>query len=212
MKQLLGIAVLCLLGLQVYAQDDSNDVSLSLPASDSAEFHYGNVPEKRKAAFKVNREKIVYHRVYQVNTAKDADEVYERALGYARMMNVNHKGNKNKRSITMPITWAYSGGMNECIEALQLQGTLLIEVKDLKTRITLKDISYVHHDRDDDHVKPVAKSDFFSKRPDCAPANGKVELLYNCTTCQQSLRSLDSQLESQFDLFADQYQERLKKY
>jgi hypothetical protein len=212
MKQLFLIGVLSLLGSPLFAQDDSNDVSMSVPAADSADFHYGNVSEAKPAVFKVNREKIAFHRVYQVNTAKDADEVYERALGYARMMNVDHKGNKNKRSITMPITWSYSGGMNECIEALQLQGTLLIEVKDLKTRITLKDINYVHHDRDDDHVKPVAKSDLLSKHLDCAPAQGKVELLYNCTACQQSIKSVDSQLESQFDFFANQYQERLKKY
>jgi hypothetical protein len=128
------------------------------------------------------------------------------------MIDVNHKANKSKKSITIPVSWSSTGGQNECVEALQLQGTLLIEIKDLKTRITLKDIKSVHHDRDDGHEKPVAKSDFFSKRPDCAPAKGQVELLYNCTACQRSLMAVDAVLENQFDLFAVQYQERLRKY
>jgi len=212
MKKLLLLACILSTGLIARAQEEPDaGVSESISAADSADYHFGNTADKPRP-YKVNRKNIVFHRVFQVNTAKDESEVYDRALAYARMLNVNYKESNSQKSIRIPITWKYSGPPNGCVEDLDLKAVLLVEVKDIKTRITLKDISYVHHDRDDGRSKGVAKSDFFSKRADCAPTSGPVELIYNCSGCSQSVSSVDQHLEARFDMFASEYQERLKKY
>ena len=179
---------------------------------DTAEYHYGRVAATSSQSFRVNRDKIVFRRAFQVNTAANAQEVIDRALGFARMMGEGYRLDKKKNTVSVPVTWQYQGGMNECIEDMDLEGKLLIEVRGTKTRISLTDIRYKHRDRDNGEAKPVAKSDIFSRKPDCAPKEGQAELLYNCNQCRVSLSSLDRHLEARFDDYAAQYQDRLRKY
>lgn len=191
-------------------------------AKDSAKYYYGNKSDMNASAdnnrktetttFKVNHEPIAFHRAYRVNTASTSKEVMDRAISFAQTINVNYdiEKTKSEKKITVPFTWHYHGGFNECIEDLDLTGKILLEVKDVRTRISLVDIHYVHRDKYDGGIQPVAKSDFFSKRDDCAPEEGKIELLYNCDECQRSVQSLDKSLQNKFTEMADLYQERLK--
>jgi hypothetical protein len=206
------ILLLCfLLPILISAEgQDLGDTSKEAISKDTAEYYYGNRQGQSPGAFTVKREKIAFKKVFQVKTAINENEVYNRALSFARLMSTNYKTSKG-HAITVPITWNYKGGFNECIENLIMNGTMKLEFKGNKTRISISEITYQHFD-DKNKASGVAKSDLFSRKPDCAPASGKVELLYNCTQCTQSLRSLDRGLETQFTNYAREYQERLKKY
>ena len=210
MKKLLFIFLLPL-SLQSFAQD-SLKAEAAISAKDSAAAFSGNRATGNTENFTVKREKILHRRVYKVNSAKTDAEVFERAMGFARMVDVDYKADKGKKTITIPVSWVYQGRSNECIEDLNLAGTLTLEVKDLKTRITLTNISYKHFDKGTRNATGVAKSDLISRKADCAPQQGAVELLYNCNRCQQSLNHLSGALENKFEDLAAQYQEMLKKY
>jgi len=205
MKRYLYFAFLFLCSKVVVAQDSSAALSM-----DTAAYHYGNATTNRN--FEVKRAPIVYRRAFKVNTAKTQQEVYDRALAFARMENTNYNSDSKKGKISLPITWEYKGGFNECVEDLAITATLTLEVKDTKTRISLTDITYQHKDKDDKNARPVAKTDFFTTYPACAPASGKAELLYNCSDCSRSIKSIDKNFQLQFETLATQYQEWLKKY
>lgn len=202
----------CLLPvLPALSQDQDSSLSLAVPASESADYYEGAVSGGAKD-FQVTRDKILYRKAFQVNSAHTVDEVYDRAVAFARLINTHYKTEKSKTRITVPVTWLYSGGANECIENMELQGTLVLEIKGTKTRITLSDISYTHLDKDNSERKDVAKSDLFSRKAACAPEQGVAELLYNCKECAQSLKSVSAALERQFNEYAGQYQNLLRKY
>lgn len=215
----------------LWAQDTSYKTPTEdgVSAKDSAKYYYGNKTDVDASAddeaastdnnrkttattFKVNHEPVAFHRAYRVNTAHTSQEVMNRATSFAQTINVNYEVEKTKsvKKISVPFSWHYHGGFNECIEDLDITGKILLEVKDVRTRISLVDIHYVHHDKYDGDTEPVAKRDFFSKHDDCAPEEGKIELLYNCTECQRSIQSLDKSLQNKFTEMADLYQERLK--
>lgn len=206
MKHAICFIVFAFFSGTAFAQDKEDSASLAM---DSSAYHYGNTA---KADFKIKRDPIAYRRAFRVNSATNEQDVYTRALGYARTVNADFKEDKKKSAITIPVSWQYKGGFNECIEDLTINASLTLEVKGTKTRISLTDITYQHHAKDDASVKPIAKSDFFTKYADCAPKQGKVELLYNCTDCSRSIKSIDKNFQSQFETFAGEYQEWLKKY
>ncbi len=214
MKQSIVALALGFLSLPAFAQQDNEiaetaaDSSLRLEMKDTSGYT-GNAPEKK---FVVNREKIVYRRVFKVNNASNADEVFQRAQSFARLNSADQKIDKKKRTLTFPVTWRYHGGFNECIEDMELQGELAIEVKGTKTRISLQNLKYRHLDRRNGQPKTVAKSDLFSRKPDCAPVDGQIELLYNCASCPQSLESVTDALKARFNQYASQYQDSLRWY
>jgi hypothetical protein len=212
MKQILLAALFLPFAIDLSAQEADDSVQVAVSAEDSATSFAGHTARPVEQKFEVKREKLRFSKVYQVNAAKSSTEVYDRALGYARMLNASYKEDKGRKTIRIPVTWKYTGGANECIENLDLSGDLVVEVKDLKTRISLTDISYTHRDREEGTEKGVAKSDLISRKPDCAPTSGQAELLYNCSACNLSLSSLDKNLKAQFEFYTEQYQERLKKY
>jgi len=209
MKHAICSLVFAFFSITGFAQEIGDSASIAM---DTAAYHYGNTINTAKTNFQVKREPIVYRRAFRVNSATNEQEVYTRALGFARTVNVDFKEDKKHSTITIPVTWQYKGGFNECIEDLTLNARLVLETKGTKTRISLTDITYEHHAKDDATVKPVAKSDFFTKYPDCAPKQGKAELLYNCSECSRSMNSIDKNFQSQFETLAGEYQEWLKKY
>jgi hypothetical protein len=208
MKRILFYFLYTICSFSAWAQSDSTVKE----QHEEADFHYGNAADKKARVFEVKREPVVFRRAFKVNSAGTQAEVYDRALGFARMTTADFREDKKKGIITVPVSWRYSGGFNECVEDMQVHGRLVIEVKELKTRISLTDITYEHRDKANADAKPVAKTDFFSKHADCAPEKGKVELLYNCTECSRSIKSIEKNLQSRFEAYANQYQERLKKY
>ncbi|HRO42953.1 MAG TPA: hypothetical protein PL009_08970 [Flavipsychrobacter sp.] len=212
MKTALLSLTISLISLASIAQTEDSTTTETSENIQEASYHFGNAGNKTANTFKINREPVVLRRAFKVNTATTQDEVYERALGFARMMNANYNSDKKAGTITIPVSWQYQGNFNDCVENLSLNAVLLIEVKDVKTRISLTDIVYEHTGKEEKGAKPVAKSDFFSTHAACAPEKGKVELLYNCKECTRSINSIDKNFRSQFDVYANQYQERLKKY
>ncbi len=221
MKQLLILLTIAFCGAGASAQE--TNTKPSVPAEDRAQVsdsnqnlelseaasYTGNTQEKK---FEVNRERIVYRRTFKVTNANTANEVFERAKNFARVTNVNFKENKSKKTLTIPVDWRYHGGYNECVEDMNLKGDLLVEIKGTKTRISLTNITYEHKDRGNGEAKGVAKSNLLKRQEDCAPQSGKVELIYNCTSCNESLQSVTRALQSQFDIYADQYQDALRWY
>jgi len=175
-------------------------------------FYYGHTSAKAAASFEVKKEPVAYRRAFKVTTAQSEDEVYRLALGFARTLSKNVRGDKEKGTIKIPVKWQYAGGNNECIENMDLQAQLVIEVKDIKTRISLTHIKYQHQSKEDGSTTDVAKTDFFSRHAPCAPSSGPVELLYNCSECGKSLKSVEKSWQSYFDNLADQYHEALKRY
>ncbi|RYD54421.1 MAG: hypothetical protein EOP56_19240 [Sphingobacteriales bacterium] len=208
MKRLLIIFLLSS-AFQVQAQDTA-DSTVSMAADTAAAFT-GNRSEPA-TAFKPGREKMVYRRVFKVNTAKTDQKVFDRALGFARMHDADYKSSKKDKTISFPVQWTHQGRANECVENLVLKGTVTVEVKNLKSRISLTDITYIHSDKPGGDQKGIAKSDLLSRKPDCAPSSGAVELIYSCSQCRQSTSHVTSSVEDQFEQLASQYQERLKKY
>lgn len=204
------ITFLIVFSLSASAQEAPADTAMaeSISASDSAAYHYGN----RTGAPDPAKEKIVYRRVFQVRNAGSTDDIYTRALSFARTMSVNFREDKRKKTIRIPVRWGYHGASNDCIEDLAMEGEMIVEIKGDKTRLSLTDIRYTHHDRKDSSVKGVAKSDVFSRKPDCAPEKGKVELLYQCSACPQSIKHLTADLAGRFDVYARQYQDALRWY
>jgi hypothetical protein len=207
----IATTLLILFALNAQAQETQPDSAASeaVSSTENADYHYG---QSGSASTAVPKEKIIYRRAFQVKNANDAKDVYTRALTFARTMSTKFKEDKRSNTIKIPVTWGYHGASNECIEELMLEGEITVEIKGTKTRLTLSDISYTHHDRGDNTVKGVAKSDIISRKPDCAPSKGKVEGLYNCGVCKQSLSHLTSALSTQFDVFARQYQDALRWY
>jgi hypothetical protein len=212
MKQILLAVFFLPFSINLSAQEADDSAQVAISAEDSAASFAGHAAQPVAQKFEVKREKLRFSKVYQVNAAKSSTKIYDRALGYARMLNAGYKEDQGRKTIHIPVTWKYTGGANECIENLDLSGDLVVEVKDLKTRISLTDINYTHRDRNEGIEKGVAKSDIISRKADCAPTKGQAELLYNCSACNQSLGSLDKNLKAQFEFYTEQYQERLKKY
>lgn len=210
MKNLLCYLFLSIVSLKTFGQNA--EPSTGDEQMEEATYYYGNKTGDRNKDFQIKHKPLVFRRAYRVNSANGEADVYERALGYARMININYKAEKEKGKIIVPIEWKYKGGFNECIENLDIKADLVLEVKDIKTRISLAHITYKHHDKADGNGKPIAKTDFFSRHPDCAPEKGKAELLYNCDECNRSVRSIDKNFQEQFENFAAQYQEWLRKY
>ncbi len=157
------------------------------------------------------QDKSAYQRVFQVKNAKTTADIYNRAADFARKLNPKFKADKAGKSFSVPVTWQYEGGFNQCVKTLDLKARLVIEIKENKTRIMLTGITYQHHRQDEEEIIPVAKSTLFSKGPECAPGKGKIELLYDCADCKRSIKSVQRALDEQFDDFASQYQERLRK-
>lgn len=211
MKTLLYLMLFTLFSLSASAQAATDTASsFSVLSEENAKYYYGKSSGRETKEFEVKHDKVIFRRAYRVNTARSAEDVYNRALEYARNMNTDFRESKNKKIISFPFTWKYYGGSNHCIENLDLKARVILEFKGVKTRISFTDVTYTHLDKDSDEQKPVARSDFFSKRPDCAPAEGKIELLYNCDQCPKSTDNLDKSLKNEFEMLADRYQDSLR--
>lgn len=205
MKRLLLSALFIASALNTFSQEERHDQKAD---TNEAGVYYGK--SSQVAVSDKKQQTLIFRRAFKVNSATNQAEVYDRALGFARLFATDYREDKKKAKITIPVSWKYYGGSNDCIENLNLQAQLVVEVKDLKTRISLINITYQHHSGE--KSKPVAKSNFFSREPECAPAEGKAELLFNCSACDRSIQSIEKHFSMQFESYASLYQERLKKY
>lgn len=207
MKRLLFLFFIPL-ALQASAQDVT-DTTASVSANDSASFT-GNTT--KPATFTVKRDKIVLRKVFAVNNAQSDQEIFSRAVAFARGVSAGYVADNKKKTITVPVTWPYSSRANECVEDMDMKGTMVIEVKNKKTRMTLTDITYEHFEKGTRNAIGIAKSDLISRKADCAPQKGAVELIYNCDKCQQSVNSLDGSLKTQFEMLTGRYQDALRRH
>lgn len=150
---------------------------------------------------------LVFRRVFLVTNAISEQEVFDRALDYALVVSLDAKTFPEQKRIELPVRWDYEPAAAQCFEQLQLEGTIRIEVKDRKTRISLLQINYKHHYQKNELRGPVLRAGTI-----CAPEAGPVELLYQCNDCRKSQKALKRNLRSSFDAVATKYQDWLRSY
>ncbi len=205
MKYLIATLVAGIFSCRCLAQID---VEL-LPVSElrKAVFYGRSAGKAATGELSIPHKSLVFRRVFLVTNANSEQEVFDRALDYALVVSLDAQAFPEQNRIELPLSWDYEPASAQCIEQLQLEGTVRIEVKNRKTRISLLQINYKHQYLKNEWRGPVLRAGTI-----CAPEAGPVELLYRCAACRNDQKELKRNLRSRFDALATKYQDWLRSY